>query len=187
MGNNLKLKGSLKSPALLAIFVLMLGGYWLASWINSIGGPDAINEKFGLIAPLISGGVLFFLSPTPFPTDIVAITHGALYGFTFGASLNWIVLWLAAFLEASIGRRLGVDFDIEKEMAKLPKFIQRFPVGHPVFLILGRQIPMVGSNITTLIPGALGVPISRIAWCSAIGIIPGAVALAAAGAGLLQL
>lgn len=177
----------LRSPALWIILVIIIGGYFLADWVNSIGGPEAVSEKFGILAPFITGFSLFILTPTPFPTDLIAIAHGALYGFIFAAFLNWLVLWLAAFLEASIGRRLGTDFNIEEQMKNLPRVLQRFPVGHPAFLILGRQIPMVGSNVTTLLPGALGVPLGRIAWCSAIGIIPGAAALAAAGAGLLQL
>ena len=182
-----KVQRYVKSPALWTILFILTGGYFLATWVNSIGGPEAVGEEFGVLAPVITGASLFILTPTPFPTDLIAIAHGALYGFVPAALLNWVVLWLAVFLEASIGRRLGVDFDIEEEMKKMPKVLQRFPIGHPIFLILGRQIPMVGSNVTTLLPGALGVPMARIAWCSAIGIIPGATALAAAGAGFLQL
>ncbi len=187
MESTSKMQRFVRSPAIWIILLILVGGYFLASWVNSIGGPEAVGDKFGILAPVITGSSLFILTPTPFPTDLIAIAHGALYGFVFAALLNWLVLWLAAFLEASIGRRLGADFNIEEEMKNLPTILQKFPVGHPVFLILGRQIPMVGSNVTTLLPGALGVPLSRIVWCSAIGIIPGATALAAAGAGFLQL
>lgn len=177
----------LTSPALWLILLVLATGYLLANWVGAMGGPEVFQEKYGLLAPLITGGILFLLTPTPFPSDVISVAHGALYGFLIASVLNWAALWAAAILEANLGKRLGTDLDVEEELKKLPMFMQKLPVGHPLFLILGRQIPMVGSNITTLLPGAVGVPITRIIACSAIGIVPSACALAAMGAGLLQL
>lgn len=177
----------LKSPTLWIIIIVLALGYVLATWVNSIGGPEVLQQRYGLLAPVITGSILFVLTPSPFPSDVISVAHGALYGFVFASVLNWLCLWAAAFLEAGLGRRLGADLNVEEELKKLPKFMQKLPVGHPAFLILGRQVPMVGSNITTLLPSVLGVPMRRIVVCSAIGILPSACALAAAGAGLLQL
>ena len=156
-------------------------------WVQSVGGPEGIRERFGTAAPLVTGSVQFLLTPTPFPTDVICVAHGALYGFWFAAPLNWFVWWLAAFLEYGIGRRARVDLDLEPQVRRLPAWLRRFPVDHPAFLILGRLVPSVGGHLTTLVPGAMGVPLGRFAWCSAVGIIPGAAVMAAVGAGLLEL
>ncbi len=69
----------------------------------------------------------------------------------------------------------------------MPEWLRRFPVDHPAFLILVRQIPWAGGYLTTILPGAVGVPLARVAWCAAIGTIPGSAVLAAVGAGLVEL
>ena len=86
-----------------------------------------------------------------------------------------------------LGRRLRGDFDLEPQLQRLPRFLRRFPVDHPAFLILARQVPWAGGHLTTLVPGAMGVPFLRNAWCNAIGIVPAAILTAGAGAGLLAL
>ncbi|MEM7412307.1 MAG: VTT domain-containing protein [Myxococcota bacterium] len=172
---------------LLGIVLLVVAcGYGLARWVESVGGPEGIHARFGAAAPVVSGGVQLALAPTPFPSDLLAIAHGTLYGFAVAAPLNWIAWWLASLFQFQVGRRLGASLDADTELARLPNWLRRFPVGHPAFLILGRQIPWAGGHVTTWLPGAMGVPWRRYWWCSALSIVPGACAMAAIGAGLLS-
>ena len=166
--------------------MLIAGGYGLARWVEAMGGPEGIHARFGATAPIVSGLIHFALSPTPFPTDLLAIANGTLYGFAVAAPLNWIVWWLASWLQYFLGRRLGASLDAASQLERLPSWLRRFPVGHPAFLICGRFIPWAGGHVTTWLPGAAGVPVGRFAWCSALSIVPGAVFLAAVGAGLWQ-
>lgn len=177
----------LRAPSFWAILVLLAGAYVLTEWVQSVGGPAAIRERFGVAAPLVTGSIQVVLAPTPFPTDLIAIAHGTLYGFWFAAPLNWCAWWLGALLQYALGRRARSDFDLEPHLARLPDWLRRFPIGHPMFLIGVRQIPWAGGYLTTIVPGALGVPATRVAWCAAVGIVPGATVLAAVGAGLLEL
>jgi uncharacterized membrane protein YdjX (TVP38/TMEM64 family) len=166
---------------------LLLSAYLLVSWVESVGGPEAIRERYGLLAPAITSSIQILVAPTPFPSDVICIAQGALYGFWFALGLNWLGWWLASHLEFLLGRRLRGDFDIEVQMQRLPRWLRRFPVHHPVFLIFARQVPWAGGHLTTLVPGALGVPFLRSAWCNAIAIVPGAILTAGIGAGLLAL
>lgn len=174
----------LRSPAVYWIGALLAGGYLLSDWAASIGGPEGIHERFGLAAPAVTGAVQFVLSPTPIPTDLLCIAHGVLYGFVPALGLNWLGWWLGSLVEFAIGRRLGADLDLSAESAGVPRWLRRFPMSHPLYLIGSRQVPVVGSHLSTSVPGALGVPFGRVAWCSAIGVIPGAAFFAAVGAGL---
>jgi len=177
----------LRLPVLWLGIGVLAGGFLLARWVHSVGGPAGIQQRYGVAAPLVTGCVQFAIAPTPFPSDVICVAHGTLYGFPSAAVLNWFVWWLAAMFEYALGYRARVDFDIERQFSRLPAWLHRFPVGHPAFLILGRQLPWAGGHITTFIPGALGVSFGRFAWCSAVSIIPAAVLMAAIGAGLLHL
>ena len=175
-----------RSPIFWIVLLILPAGYALVQWVDSVGGPEGIQTRFGALAPAVTGSLQFALTLTPFPTDLFSIAHGTLYGVWIAAPLNWTVWWLASIVEFSLGRRARTDFDLETEMQRLPGWLRRFPAEHPAFLILSRQIPWAGGHIATLVPGALGVSLRRFLWCSAIAILPGAIGLALLGAGLLQ-
>ena len=177
----------LRSPGLWLGLGLLVTAYLLVSWVESVGGPEASRVRYGVLAPAITSSIQILVAPTPFPSDVIAVAQGALYGFWFALGLNWLGWWLASHIEFLLGRRLRGDFDLESRIRRLPRWLSRFPVDHPVFLILARQVPWAGGHLTTLVPGAMGVPFLRSAWCNAIGIVPAAILTAAVGAGLFAL
>src|SRR5262245_40691453 len=177
----------LRAPTSWFIAGLAIGGYFLVQWVGSIGGPAALRERFGFTAPLVTGLIQLALTPTGIPTDPIYIAHGALYGFWLAAPLNWLAAWLGGLLSYAVGLRARTDLDVERLLATLPAWVRRFPVSHPAFLILARQIPWAGSQLTTLVPAVMGVSFVRVTWCLAIAILPSAVVLAAVGAGLVRL
>jgi uncharacterized membrane protein YdjX (TVP38/TMEM64 family) len=177
----------LGSSALYLILGLCVAAFWLTRWVDSLGGPAGIWERFGLLAPAISVPVHAIVGVTPFPSDVIAIANGTVYGFWLGCVLSWLGWYLTAFIEFQIGRRSNRDFDVSAWLSRAPAAIRRFPVGHPAFIIGSRLVPWAGGHISTLLPGAMGVPLGRFAWCSALGIVPPAMVMAGIGAGLLKL
>jgi uncharacterized membrane protein YdjX (TVP38/TMEM64 family) len=177
----------LRSRALYLVAGLCLVAFGLTRWVESLGGPAGIWERFGLVAPAVSVPVHAIVAVTPFPSDVVAIGNGTIYGFWLGSVLSWFGWYIAAFIEFQIGRRADRDFDIGAWIARAPASLRRFPVGHPAFLIGSRLIPWAGGHISTLLPGAMGVPLGRFAWCAALAIVPPAMLMSGIGAGLLQL
>ncbi len=176
-----------RSKGLWFVVVLLITAYLLASWVESVGGPEGIRERYGVLAPVITSSIQILIAPTPIPSDVICIAQGALYGFWFALVLNWLGWWIASHIEFLLGRRLRDDFDLESRLERLPRWLRRFPVHHPVFLIFSRQIPWAGGHLSTLVPGAMGVPFLRCAWCNAIAIIPAAALMAGIGAGLIAL
>lgn len=170
--------------ASIVILCVALPALW---WINSLGGLQQFRSQYGHTAPMITTPIHMAVASLPIPADAICVANGALYGFWIGALLSWIGWYGAALVKFLLGRRARQDFNIEAGMKKMPPFLQRFPVGHPAFLIGSRLIPGVGGNVSTYLPGAAGVPLSRHLWCSAIAIIPGALITAGVGAGLLSL
>ncbi len=177
----------LKSRALYLVAGLCLVAFGLTRWVESLGGPEGIWERFGLVAPAVSVPVHAIVAVTPFPSDVLSVGNGTIYGFWLGSALSWLGWYIGAFIEFQVGRRANRDFDISAWLSRAPAVLRRFPVGHPVFLIGSRLIPWAGGHISTLLPGAMGVPLRRFAWCAALAIVPPAMVMSGIGAGLLRL
>lgn len=156
-------------------------------WVASIGGPEAVHARYGLLAPLVT-------LPAHLMVNVIAIgefipwsiANGVAYGFALGALLSWAAWMGAAVVQYVLARRLGQNQDVERQLAALPRWVQRFPVSHPVFLIAGRWVPM-GGPFTNVAAGAFGVPAGRMLWCAGVGYSVEAMLNAALGAGLLRL
>jgi uncharacterized membrane protein YdjX (TVP38/TMEM64 family) len=80
----------LRSPGLWLVFGLLLTAYLLVGWVESVGGPEAIRVRYGVLAPAITSSIQVLVAPTPFPSDVICIAQGALYGFWFALGLNWL-------------------------------------------------------------------------------------------------
>ncbi|WP_456426159.1 TVP38/TMEM64 family protein [Rhodocaloribacter sp.] len=177
----------LTSKAVYAVLGLSALAFVLLRWGDAVGGPLGLWARFGWWAAVVSVPFHALVAVTPFPSDVVAMSNGAIYGFRLGAALSWLGWFAASFVQYAIGRRAGRDFDVEGWLARSPDRLKRFPVDHPLFLILARFVPYVGGHLATLVPGAAGVPLTRYAWCSAVALIPQSLVMAGVGAGLLLL
>lgn len=173
----------LRSPALYLTLGLFLVAIAATRWIDAIGGFGEVRGHFGLAAPVASVCLHALLNVSPLPGDVVAVANGALYGFAPAVGLNWLGWFIAAFVQFSIGRRAAKDFELQEQMQKLPAFLRRFPVEHPAYLLLARLLPWAGGHVTTWIPGAAGVRLSRFAWCTAVAIVPASIGFALVGVG----
>lgn len=176
---------SVFSPTVGVIIILLLVAGWLSHWLSSHDLRE-FRESRGTSAALISVPIHVVLALTPFPSDVVAIANGAMFGFGYGAVLNWLGWWIAAVSQFALGRRATKDFNLEGAGAKLPLWLNRLSVDHPIYLIVARQIPWLGMHVGSFVPGAAGIRFSRFLWCSVIGAIPGSVLMAAVGAGLMR-
>ena len=177
----------LTSKAVYAVLGLSALAFVLLRWGDAVGGPLGLWDRFGWRAAVVSVPLHALVAVTPFPSDVVAMSNGAIYGFWLGSALSWLGWFVASFVQYAIGRRAGRDFDVEGWLARSPDRLKRLPVDHPLFLILARFVPYVGGHLATLVPGAVGVPLTRYAWCSAVALVPQSLVMAGVGAGLLLL
>ena len=177
----------IRSWALYGFLGITVVGFGLVRWGGVSGEPGVLLERFGLLAPLITVLVHAVIAVTPFPSDVPAIANGALYGFWTGTLLSWIGWFAASFVQYAIGRKANREFEIGPWLSRAPAWLRQFPVAHPVFLIGARFLPYVGGHLATIVPGAMGVPLYRFAWCSALAILPQAMVMSGVGAGLVGL
>ncbi|MEM6363419.1 MAG: VTT domain-containing protein [Planctomycetota bacterium] len=162
--------------------------------VLQFGGDDltALVDQYGLAAITVTIPIHALIAATPlFPSDVLAIAYGGVFGYATAVLLAWIGWWLGAILEFYLVRSAHAlatarakDDELQAERRRAPAWLRRIPVAHPLFLILGRQVPWGGAHIV-IIPAAIGgVTWRRFLWCSAISIVPGALLLPAIGAKL---
>jgi uncharacterized membrane protein YdjX (TVP38/TMEM64 family) len=156
--------------------------------VREAGGPAAVQERCGALAPIAS--LLAHLAVETSPAgDLVpvpfAIVNGALYGIARGALLSWLAWIGASLLQFALARRAARDLGVDARRERLPRWLRSIPVSHPVFLIAARWVPM-GGALASLAAGAAGVRARRLLWCTALGAAPPAVLLSAVGAGMLE-
>jgi len=174
--------GALLSAA--AIAAVVLGAYLTGRWLEGIGGAVALFERFGPAAPLVSIPVHVLLSATPFPSELIGVANGSVYGLWGGALCSWTGWWCGAALEYGLVRLGARHVEWADAVGHLPRWLRRFPVGHPVFLIVGRQLPF-GFHTVNVVAGLAGVSGRRQVICAAVSNVPYAFSSAAVGAGLI--
>lgn len=176
----------LRSPVVHLTVGIALIALVLGRWVEGLGGPEAFRERFGMTAVAASTGLHALLALSPIPADMLALANGTLYGVALGALVNWLGWMLASVVEFQIARHAARDFDLATHLERLPGWLGRFPVAHPLFLIGARQITHVGGHLVNISAGAGRVSRWRHTWCSAVGCVPGSLVTAAVGAGVLK-
>ena len=121
----------------------------------------------GATIATLTGGFLF----ATFPGTLINVT---------GATLGAICLFLAA--RWGLGARLAARMDSADGAVKRIK--EGIDNNQWEMLFLIRLVPAVPFFVANLVPALVGVPLSRFAITTFLGIIPGAIVFTSVGAGL---
>ncbi|OSP56609.1 hypothetical protein BV911_01220 [Pseudoruegeria sp. SK021] len=121
----------------------------------------------GATIATLTGGFLFATFP------------GVLFNIT-GATLGAIAIFLAA--RWGLGERLAAKMDSAEGLTR--KIKDGIDQNQWEMLFLIRLVPAVPFFVANLVPALVGVPLSRFAISTFLGIIPGALVYTSVGAGL---
>ncbi|MEM9366143.1 MAG: VTT domain-containing protein [Planctomycetota bacterium] len=149
-----------------------------------------VRDACGIWAPAITVPIHAVVAAAPVPSDVIAIANGTLYGYVPGVVYSWVGWLLGSILEFQVIRSLATstaryDKENRRNQGRLPRWLTKFPAGHPAFLILGRQIPGAGAHITIIAAAVTKVSWRRFLICSVVAIVPAALLMPAIGAKLL--
>lgn len=176
-----------RTRGLLLVGAFLVGAFFLDRWVDSIGGPEALVARYGLVAPAVMVLIQAALSAAPFPSELFALVSAATYGWAFGSVMTWAGWTLGSMIQYGLARRGVADMALgdrmKERLDRLPGWLRRLPLDHPVFLICVRWLPM-GAHFANLTAGARRVPVTRQLYVAAIGSIPGAIMWAGIGAGV---
>lgn len=169
---------------ILSFLVPILLIYFFAKDIKYI---EKYIPSTGIKGPLISILIMGVLSATPIPTDPIVILNGAIFGPFVGILVSWMGNNFAAIIEYFIGRGIGNVANFDKQKAKLPFGLSKFPADSPWFLICGRFIPQFGGKLVSIAGGVYHVRFSLYLWTALISNLVGSVLFVYGGHLLLLL
>ncbi len=130
-------------------------------------------RSLGLSAYPLAIAIFSVVASAPFSvTDALAIMNGVLFGPVKGSIVNAIGLVFAALIGYWINRHASQMLDVDAYLARVPKWVRRFPVGSPAFLIAVRMIPGFGGTVATASAATFRVPIWVHVWTMCIVAIP---------------
>lgn len=177
--------GLLQSRGLQSAVAAFLAGALIIGWAHLQGGPEGIQERWGAAGPVIWVLMQVVVHVTPLGDFVPwSVLNGSMFGLWVGTFLTWLSWMGSASAQYAIGRRTAQDLDWDAQAARLPGWLRRLPISHPVFLIVARQFPLMAGPINVA-AGAASVPFARLLWTTAIGVFPPALLLAAIGVGIV--
>ncbi len=129
------------------------------------------------IGPLIGYplaiGLFTLVASAPFSvTDALAVMNGVIFGPLWGSVVNAVGLVFAALVGYALARRTSHLLDLHNNIDRLPRWVKRFRVGSPAFLLTLRIIPGLGGTLATQIAAAYKIPIFVHVWTMCAIAIP---------------
>jgi len=134
-------------------------------------------SAFGPLAPAASIVLMVLHSLVPFfPSELITIANGVLFGVFGGILLSWIGGMLGAAAGYAIGRFAGRPllrrFVPAKHVSLFDDLVRRHGT---VGLLVLRLLPVVSFNLINYASGIAGVGVVTFTWTTAVGMIPGTV------------
>jgi len=173
---------ALFGPGIRTLAFVACVGWALVEVLEASGGPEAVRARYGLWAAAFLVPAHVLLAVSPFPSEVLAFSYGAIYGLALGTLFAWTGWMGGALLEYSLFRRVATDAG-PGARERLPAWLRRLPVGHPGFLLFARLVPF-GNHVANAAAGSAGVPLWRFSWTTAIALAPFSFLVAAVSAGV---
>ncbi len=153
-----------------ALIAVLAATWLLVVWLDKAGVTSTLRERGGVWGAIALVLVHAAVAISPAPGEPVALANSAMYGFGWGAAMNWAGWMLAAVVEFALLQRAVKTLTPEQSAKRLPYWLRRLPADHPAFLIAGRWIPFGGHVVN--FAAAAKATFWRHVWCAALGLVP---------------
>lgn len=158
----------------LSAFGLLAASFMLAAVVIRFQ-PLVEREirSLGISAIPLAIAVFAVVASAPFSvTDALAVMDGAIFGPVKGSIVNAVGLVFAALIGYWISSHASRMLNLDAYLARLPRWVRRFPVGSPGFLVAVRIIPGFGGTVATATAATFKVPVWVHVWTMCIVAIP---------------
>ncbi|MBA4397172.1 MAG: hypothetical protein C0394_07305 [Syntrophus sp. (in: bacteria)] len=176
--------GLLSLTAIVA--VVALAAFMIARWKGcamldvpficwNLSADEAIRliRSWGAWGALGSIGLMILHSVIPFPSEIITIANGMIYGKFWGVVISWTGAMLGAYVAFGLARLFGKPFVKailpEKQWDKLDQWSKRTAV---IDLFLSRLLPIISFNLINYAAGMTPVSLWTFTWTTGLGMLP---------------
>ena len=182
--------------AVSAILLIAVGVivWWLWSTEFGMGGDNTME---GVVAQLRAwgpwaalGSIVLMLvhSFLPFPSEIIALANGMVFGPFWGSVVTWVGAMLGAISTFGLVRLLGRPFiDRMLSQSQLQRLSDWSSRQGGIALLIGRLIPVVAFNLLNYAAAMTHISWWTYIWATGLGILPLTILLNVFGASILTL
>ena len=154
----------------------------------SIEGTEDLIRSWGAWGVAGSIGLMVAHSFLPFPSEIIALANGMLYGPFWGSVITWVGAMLGAIVAFALARLLGRPFVhrvlSERHRAQLSEWSQ---ASGGRALLIGRLIPLIAFNLLNYGAALTDISWWTFIWATGLGILPLTIMLNVFGDNMLAL
>lgn len=172
---------AIAGAVLLAILIVGIIGYIfvggkLAAIIPTELSAEAIADairSWGAWAMVGSVLLMVAHSFVPFPSELIAIANGMVFGLVMGTMITWIGAMLGAILAFALARAFGRRFVEAILPARYAAAIDHWTEDQGVSVLLAsRFLPVVSFNLINYAAGLTSVSWWTFLWTTGVGIAP---------------
>ena len=171
--------------ALAGVAYLISGGISLESLVRHRAAIDDFVASHRLLAVLVYMGVYILVVAVSLPgAAFLTVTGGILFGIAVGATAAVISATIGATLIFLVARRARGAPRLGRAGPRANQLARGFRDDAFNYLLFLRLVPAFPFFLVNLVPAFAGVRLGPFVAATAIGVIPGAIVFALAGAGL---
>jgi uncharacterized membrane protein YdjX (TVP38/TMEM64 family) len=152
------------------LYYLDLGQEAVAQWGAQL---EVLIRSWGAWGVALSIGLMILHSFVPFPSEIIALATGMVYGPYWGTLITWTGAMLGAYLAFGLSRWLGRPFVHRILPARHHQAIDLWAQKEGgLALLLSRFVPVISFNLINYAAGLTCITWFTFTWATAIGILP---------------
>jgi uncharacterized membrane protein YdjX (TVP38/TMEM64 family) len=171
--------------ALAGVAYLISGGISLESLVRHRAAVDDFVASHRLLAVLVYMGVYILVVSVSLPgAAFLTVTGGFLFGIAVGATAAVISATIGATLIFLVARTALGEPLLRRAGPRANQLARGFRDEAFSYLLFLRLVPAFPFFLVNLVPAFAGVRLGPFVAATAIGVIPGAIVFAVAGAGL---
>jgi uncharacterized membrane protein YdjX (TVP38/TMEM64 family) len=178
------------SLALLVLAVLAALGWWAASFgfVDSVQAAEARIRSWGAWGVAGSIALMVVHSFLPFPSEIVALANGMVYGPLWGAVITWVGAMLGASAAFGLVRTFGRPLVMKLLSPRRQRALEHWSLRQGgLALLAARLVPVIAFNLINYAAALTHIGWWTFLWATGLGILPLTILLAVLGENVLDM
>jgi uncharacterized membrane protein YdjX (TVP38/TMEM64 family) len=181
----------LRSGTVALLVVALIALLW---WLPDGGITGSVEDAKKLILSWGSWGVagsvglMVVHSFLPFPSEIIALANGMVYGPLWGSVITWTGAMIGASIAFGLARSLGQQFVMRMLSDNRKRQLATWSreQGGPVLLV-ARLIPVIAFNLINYAAAFTHISWWTFVWATGLGILPLTILLSVLGENVLDM
>ncbi|HXS53014.1 MAG TPA: TVP38/TMEM64 family protein [Usitatibacter sp.] len=178
------------SLAALALVALAVSGWWVASFglVDTVQAAEERIRSWGAWGVAGSIALMVVHSFLPFPSEIIALANGMVYGPLWGAVITWIGAMLGASAAFALARAFGRPLVMRWLSPRGRQALEHWSLHQAgPALLAARLVPVIAFNLVNYAAGLTHVSWRTFLWATGLGILPLTILLAVLGENVLDM